>query len=89
MTQGDNLLQFFILSYRHGKIQQESQKLFIAPLDIYRMIANNYNNIVLWAANAQACRYRKSFLSIILNKNIGISMLPVVKAIEIMVSGYN
>ncbi|HHY14233.1 MAG TPA: Asp/Glu racemase, partial [Thermoanaerobacterales bacterium] len=71
--------------------EKRPETFFVTPLDVYQMLANNYNNIVLWAANAQSLAgiekvFYKHNPSI---KILGISMLPVVKAIEESWSPHN
>lgn len=64
--------------------KQCTKTALVTPLDIYKNIANQFNHIVLWAANGQCLAgieriFYESNPSI---RIIGISMLPVINAIE-------
>ncbi len=62
----------------------QTRSLVITPLDIYKNLATRYKKIALWAANGQCL---SAIEHIFYEQNpsidiIGISMLPIVKAIE-------
>lgn len=62
----------------------QSKSLIITPLDIYRNLASRYKKIALWAANGQ-CLSAIEYIFYERNPSInimGVSMLPVIKAIE-------
>lgn len=61
-----------------------SQTIVITPLDIYKNLASRYKKIALWAANGQ-CLSTIEHIFYEQNPSInimGVSMLPVIKAIE-------
>lgn len=56
----------------------------VTPLDVYKKTAADYNNLIIWAANGKSL---KTIEEIFYQQNpsiniLGVSMLPVVKAIE-------
>jgi glutamate racemase len=62
----------------------QPKSFIITPLDIYRNLASGYKKIALWAANGQ-CLSAIEHIFYEQNPSIdimGISMLPVIKAIE-------
>lgn len=62
----------------------QPKSLIVTPLDIYRRLALRYKKIALWAANGQ-CLAAIEHIFYEQNPSInimGISMLPVIKAIE-------
>jgi glutamate racemase len=62
----------------------QPKSIIITPLDIYRDLASRYKKIALWAANGQCLSaIERIFYEQNPSINImGISMLPVIKAIE-------
>lgn len=64
--------------------KKHPNSLIITPLDIYRKLAEHYKKIILWAANGQ-CLSAIEHIFYKQNPSIdimGMSMLPVIKAIE-------
>lgn len=62
----------------------QPKSLIVTPLDIYQNLATKYKKIVLWAANGQ-CLSAIEHIFYQQNPSIdimGVSMLPVIKAIE-------
>ncbi|HHV83726.1 MAG TPA: aspartate/glutamate racemase family protein [Tepidanaerobacter syntrophicus] len=71
------------IDVRYIKDACQNSKI-VTPLDVYQRLASKYNKIAIWAANGQCL---SSIERIFYEVNpsidiIGISMLPVIKAIE-------